>query len=325
MYRNKKISLVIPAYNEENLIRDTLSNLPPCFDYIYVVDDLSPDHQNKIIEEVAVHDPRIHLLKHTVNQGPGGAIITGYLQSNLDGNDIAVVVGGDNQMDLNEVENFLNPVIDGKTDYAKGNRFLLKELEHTLDSMPKTRLIPNWIITFITKIASGNYRIMDVVDGYTAISRNAIDTINWNKAWKGYGYPMDFLIRINAYGFRVMDIPRKAIYLPGVRQSQIKGLQYALKVSPMLWKGFLWRLKFKYLYLNFHPVILFYLMSFVLLPLGLISSSFLAYDKLFLDGASVTAPRSIFSALLVLSGLNFLLFALVFDIQEDQSSKQEHF
>ncbi|TSA53756.1 MAG: glycosyltransferase family 2 protein, partial [Planctomycetaceae bacterium] len=187
MYRDKKVSLVIPAYREEKLIKPTLSSVPDIIDKIYVVDDCSPDNQNEVILQCVKEDPRIKLLKHETNQGPGGAIITGYLESSKDGYDIAVVVGGDHQMPLDEVENFLNPIIDGKADYTKGNRFMLSKVEDTLEKMPKMRLIGNWIITALTKIASGYYKTMDVVDGYTAISKRAIDIINWSHAWKRYG------------------------------------------------------------------------------------------------------------------------------------------
>lgn len=316
MYRDKKISLVIPAYNEEKLIGPTLESVPELIDKVYVVDDVSPDGQNDVILKCAEKDPRIELLKHRENQGPGGAVITGYLQSSQDGYDIAVVVGGDNQMPLEEVRNFLDPVIDGRADYIKGNRFLLSRVGDTLEKMPKTRLIGNWIITALTKIASGYYKTMDVVDGYTAISKQAIDTIDWGKVWKRYGYPMDFLIRLNAHGFKVLDIPRTAVYLPGERQSQIKGLRYALTVSPMLLKNFFWRLKFKYIYLDFHPLVFFYLLSFALIPFGLVLGAYLIVDKLFFGGFGVTAPRAILSALLLTSGFQFLLFAMFFDMEE---------
>ena len=280
MYRNKKISLVIPAYNEEKLIKPTLENVPLIIDKIYVVDDYSPDEQNSVIEQCAQKDNRIQLIKHKSNKGPGAAIITGYLKSSEENYDIAVVVGGDFQMPLNEVNKLLDPVIDGKADYSKGNRFLLSKLDETLNRMPKTRLIGNWIITALTKVASGYYKIMDVVDGYTAISKDAIDAIDWSKAWGKYGYPMDFLIRLNAYGLKVIDVPRTAIYLEGERQSQIKGLSYALKVSPMIFKGFLWRLRFKYMYLDFHPLVLFYYFSFLLLPIGIMDGIYLILKEL---------------------------------------------
>ena len=316
MYRDKKISLVIPAYNEEKLIRPTLENVPKLIDRVYVVDDCSPDNQNSVILECGTRDPRITLLKHTVNQGPGGAIITGYIQSAKDGNDITMVVGGDHQMDLSEAHRFLDPLIDGKADYAKGNRFLLSELEETIQRMPKIRLFGNWVITALTKIASGYFKVMDVVDGYTAITKEAIEVINWKRAWKGYGYPMDFLIRLNGYGFRNIDVPRKAIYLPGERQSQIKGFQYARRVSPMLIRNFFWRLKFKYVYRDFHPLVFFYAAGILLVPLGFLAGLSLTVNKFFFDGAWITPSRSILVSLIFLSGLQFLLFAMLFDMEE---------
>jgi len=315
MYKGMKISIVIPAYNEEKLIRPTLENIPSIIDRTYVVDDCSLDKQNEVVLQCGKKDPRIELLKHKTNQGPGGAVITGYLHSSKDGYDITVVVGGDNQMSLNEVTRFLDPIIEEKADYTKGNRFILSQLDDTLKKMPKLRLIGNWVITALTKIASGYYKTMDVVDGYTAISKEAIDTINWSHAWKGYGYPMDFLIRLNAYGFKIMDIPRTAIYLPGERQSQIKGFRYALRVTPMLLKNFFWRLKFKYIYRDFHPLVFFYYLSFVLLPMGMLYGFYLVIKQFFLQ-TGVSGPQATFCSLLLIMGFQSLLFAMLFDMEE---------
>lgn len=323
MYRDQKIALVIPAFREEKLIGNTLRNVPALFDRVYVVDDCSPDGQNRVVEECAKKDARITLLKHETNQGPGGAIITGYLRSGKDANDITVVIGGDHQMDLSEVPGFLDPIIDGDADYTKGNRFLMGKLEVTLRRMPKLRFFANWVITALTKIASGYFDVMDVVDGYTAISHKAIEGLDWSRAWKGYGYPMDFLIRLNAYGFRVQDVPRTSIYLPGERQSQIKGLNYAMKVSPMLLRAFLWRLRFKYMYLDFHPLIFFYFLSFLLLPSGLLLGGYMTLDKIFASGASVTAPKAVLVSMLVISGFQFLFFAMLFDREQTQWTSQK--
>jgi len=316
MYRDKRIALVIPAYNEAKLIKPTLKNIPELIDKVYVVDDKSPDNQNGVILHCAETDQRITLLKHEVNQGPGGAIITGYSQASRDNYDIVAVVGGDNQMPLNEVRKFLDPIIDEKANYTKGNRFLSGQLDDTLVKMPKIRLVGNWMITILTKIASGYYKLMDFVDGYTAISKETIDLIDWSKAWKQYGYPMDFLIRMNAYSLQVKDIPRTAIYLPGERQSQIKGFRYFLRVTPMLIRGFFWRLKFKYVYRDFHPLVLFYFLGFFCLLVGGGFGFYLLMDKLFFGGYNVTGPRAIFSALFILSGIQLSLFAMFFDMEE---------
>ena len=316
MYREKKIALVIPAYREEKLIRATLLQIPALFDKIYVVDDCSPDQQNAVVLEIAKTDRRVNLLKHSHNTGPGGGIITGYLQADSDANDIVVVIGGDHQMDLAQVQSFLDPIVENQADYTKGNRFLLKEIAETMRLMPRVRLFGNLLLTALTKIASGYYKVMDVVDGYTAISRRAIQEINWKLAWKGYGYPMDFLVRLNAYGLRVKDVPRTAIYTPGERQSQIKGFRYAMKVSPMLLRDFFWRLRFKYIYRDFHPLVFFYYFSILMIPTGIFLGLYLVWDKIFAAGTAVTGPRAIFIALILISGFQFLFFAMLFDMEE---------
>lgn len=316
MYRERSIALVIPAYREEKLIAKTLAAVPPLFDRVFVVDDKSPDNQAQVVLDYAKKDPRVTLLRHETNQGPGGGIITGYQASAAAGIDLTVVIGGDHQMDLAQVHGFLDPLIDGKADYAKGNRFLLKELAETMRLMPRLRLFGNWLITALTKISSGYFKVMDVVDGYTAITRKAIEGVDWSRAWRGYGYPMDFLIRLNAYGFKVIDVPRTAIYTPGERQSQIKGIRYALRVSPMLLRGFFWRLRFKYLYRDFHPLVLFYFGALGLVPAGLLGGLYLIYDKIWRGGLGVSGPRTVLVALALTSGFQFLLFAFLFDMEE---------
>lgn len=314
MYRDRKVSLVIPAYNEERLIVPTLQSVPDLIDKVYVVDDCSTDNMAAVVREQSTNDPRIELVLHEQNLGVGQAIITGYLKSSEEGFDISVVVGGDNQMPLEIVETLLDPIIDGGVDYVKGNRFMEAGLD--LETMPKTRLIPNAIISMLTKISSGFGKIFDVVDGYTAISKKAIDTINWKKAWKGYGYPMDFLMRINAYGFQVKDVPRRAIYLPGERQSQIKGIRYFCKVAPMLFKNFCWRIFRKYLIRDFHPLVFFYLCGLIMFPGSLIYSIYLIYKQV--AGIGVSGSQAVMAALFMLMSIQFIMFALIFDLQSDR-------
>lgn len=314
MYQEKRVALVIPARNEERLIGPTLAAVPPLVDRVYVVDDGSQDHTAEAVRAAASADPRVTLLQHEQNQGVGQAIITGYRQASRDNYDITVVVGGDNQMPLDQVEDLVRPVAEGRADYTKGNRFLMPDAG--LEDMPWTRMIPNAMISALTKIASGFYKVFDVVDGYTAISKRAIDMVNWDKAWKGYGYPMDFLVRLNAYGLKVRDVPRRAIYLAGERQSQIKGFHYALNVAPMLVRDFFWRLFTRYLIRDFHPLFFFFLFGLLFLPLGVLYGGYLVYQQWVHVG--VSGPRAIICALLIIMGIQFLLFAMLYDMQESE-------
>lgn len=241
MYKNISVSLVIPAYNEEKLIEDTLLGVPPFVDKIYVIDDGSTDNMAKIVSDFP--DERVNLIRHKKNEGVGAAIINGYKKSASDGYDATVVIGGDNQMDLSDLPNLLNPIVNGDADYVKGNRFLYSNL----NSMPLKRLFGNVILSFMTRLASGYWSINDTQDGYTVITKKAIKSIDWDKAWKKYGYVSDFLVRFNVYNFRVKDVPRKPVYLKGERQSQIKIGKYMADIIPMLMKGFLWRLWKKYI------------------------------------------------------------------------------
>ena len=314
MYRDKHIALVIPAYNEEKLIRPTLEHVPALIDRVYVVDDCSTDGMREVVRELAGKDSRIQLVCHQTNMGVGQGIITGYKKSAAEGNDITVVIGGDYQMPLEQVTNFLDPLIDGKADYAKGCRFLNRD--GTLTDMPKLRLVANMMISAMTKMASGYYKIMDVVDGYTAITLKAIELVDWDHAWKGYGYPMDFLIRLNERGLKVVDVPRRAIYLPGERQSQIKGMKYALRVTPMLVRGFFRRIFYRYILWDFHPLAFFYLMGIFLSLTGF--SFGIALVIRYLMHIKVTGPQAILCALMLIMGVQFLLFGMLFDMEESK-------
>lgn len=321
MYKNRKISLVIPAYNEQRLIGPTLDGVPPEIDCIYVVDDCSKDKMVDIVRDRMESDKRIRLLRHSKNRGVGAAIITGYLESSKEGYDIAVVVGGDNQMDLKDLHPFLDAVIEKKMDYAKGNRFLYAK--GIPPEMPLKRLIGNSLLSLMTKLASGYYHIYDTMDGYTAISKEAIDRVNWDYAWKGYGYPADFLILFNAYRLRVLDIPRRAIYLKGERQTQIKIVKYMVKVVPLIFLKFFWRLWKKYITGDFHPFVLFYFMSFFLLPIGIGIGLWFSVSRLVFN-IEPSVNWLTLAVLLIVIGLQTGIFAMLFDSEQNRQLMQQN-
>lgn len=312
MYKNKKISLVIPAYNEERLIKPTLKNIPSDIDRIFVIDDASTDNTAKMVRECIREDKRLELIQHEKNQGVGQGIITGYKRSAAEEYDIAVVIGGDHQMDLKDLSNFLEPLVKGEVDYTKGNRFMREG--NAFEDMPRIRLLGNTLLSLMTKISSGYYKLFDVVDGYTAITREAIKRVNWDKAWKGYGYVIDFLIRLNAYSLKARDVPRRAIYIPGERQSQIKALSYIVRVSPLIVRGFFWRLWKKYILSDFHPLVFLYFGGMITLPAGLLVG--IRIIKSVLAGGHPSGATAIFCALLITIGIQSLFFAMLFDMME---------
>jgi glycosyltransferase involved in cell wall biosynthesis len=314
MYKNKKIAVVVPAYQEERLIGETLSSIPEYVDKIYAVDDGSTDRTFEIMQEFAKKDSRIICIKHDKNRGPGAAIVTGYRRALQDKMDIVAVMAGDNQMDPAYLPDLLEPIIEGRADYTKGNRLLNPEYRK---GMSKWRFFGNSILTFLTKIASGYWQVIDPQNGYTAISRRALERIDLDSIYPWYGYPNDILVKLNVYGFRVIDVPHPARY--GREKSKIKYSRYILKVSWLLLRDFFWRLKMKYIILSFHPIVLFYLFGIVFTLLGTFIGLYTLYYKFVLGGPLFV--RGVLSALLFIIGLQFLSFAMLFDMQAESAEK----
>ena len=261
MYKEHKIGVVIPAYNEENHIKDTVETLPDFIDKLYVVDDGSADKTAEIVKKLT--DQRIRLLQHEVNKGMGAALATGYKAALEEKLDIIVKMDGDNQMDPKQLPNMIDPIIKREADYTKGNRLLNVEYR---TGMSKWRFLGNSILTFLTKIGSGYWQVMDPQNGYTAVSRSVLEQIDIDSIYPYYGYCNDILVKLNVYGFRVKDVVMPARY--GNEKSKIRYTKYIAKVSLMLLRDFFWRLKMKYVVLSFHPLVLFYMLGIVLTPIG---------------------------------------------------------
>jgi glycosyltransferase involved in cell wall biosynthesis len=305
-----KIGVVVPAYNEELLIQDTINGIPSYVVKIYVINDCSADRTGEIIDKMI--DSRVVPIHHDVNKGVGAAIANGYKHALADKMDLVAIMAGDNQMDPIYLFRLLIPIIEGKADYTKGNRLLSKEMRKGMNSW---RAFGNSILTLITKIGSGYWHIMDPQNGYTVISRKALETLDLDSIYTYYGYCNDILIKLNAFGLRTIDVSIPARY--GKEKSAIKYGTYIRKVAPMIFRGFLWRLKMKYTVLDFHPLVLFYLMSMILLPIGFLVGLWIVLQKIVFNGL-VSESYQLLDIFISLTGIQLLLFAMFFDMQENK-------
>ena len=276
--------------------------------------ELQTDGGTALLDERArVHaqEGRLIPIRHRENLGAGGAIKTGYLAARRDGVDITVTMDGDGQMDPEQMSKLLDPIAEGEADYAKGNRLLYREYRQ---EMPRFRFLGNSILTFLTKIASGYWKTMDPQNGYTAISQYALENVGVEAMYEYYGYCNDVLVRLNAKGMRVADVAMPAKY--GDEESNINYPTYIRKVSGMLLRDFLWRLKVKYLVLDFHPLALFYLFGATTTGVGTVSLGWSAYAAL-AQGRSFFVLGSL-SLLLSTLGVVCLMFAMLFDMQVNE-------
>ena len=241
MYRGRRIGIVVPAYNEERLITKVIETMPVYVDRIYVVDDCSTDKTYQAAARF-YKKPFLKLNRHTTNQGVGAAIVTGYKQALKDKMDIIAVMAGDNQMDPKRLSRLLDPIVEDTADYCKGDRLSRPEL--TI-GMSRWRKFGNRILTRLTRISSGYWKVQDPQNGYTAISWKALSRLDLDKIYPRYGYCNDILAKLNVWDARVKDVQIPARY--DQEKSKIKYGNYMRKVSVLLLKNFFWRITRKYI------------------------------------------------------------------------------
>lgn len=239
MYKGFRIGVSVPAYNEENLILKTLQGIPSFVDKIYVVDDASTDRTSEIVENYG--DSRVVLLKHNRNRGVGGAIVTAW-KMGMDEVDILAVMAGDNQMDPDDLSSLLDPIVEGKVDFTKGNRFMKK---YNL-KMSSWRRFGTAVLTVLNKIATGYWNIGDPQNGYVAISSSALKKIDLDELYKGYAFENDLLLKAKIAGLRVVSVPVTIRYKIG-EQSKIKYSKFIVKTSWYMLRSFLWRIYVQHL------------------------------------------------------------------------------
>lgn len=256
-----RIGVVVPAYNEELLIDETVRGIPDYVSKIYVVNDCSKDRTSDVVN--SVDDPRIVLIEHTKNQGVGGAITTGYKWAVADHMDIAVVMAGDNQMDPAYLPRLLMPIVEGWADYTKGNR--LVDAGHR-KGMSAWRTFGNYLLNSLNKIASGYWHVEDPQNGYCAITADALRRLDLDRLYKGYAFENDMLVRLNVHDAVVVNVPIPAKY--GREKSKIRYGSFIVKTSAYFVGALLWRSWHKYLS-RLHPIGVLYWAGTVLMIAGL--------------------------------------------------------
>jgi len=307
----KRVAVVVPAHDEEALIGGTIGRIPDFVDRIYVVDDASRDATAAKAHEVG--DPRVELVAHDRNRGVGAAIVTGYKCAAEEGIDVTCVMAADGQMDPGDLETIAGAVARGEVDYAKANRLFTGQ---AWQLMPRHRYLGNAALSMLTKIASGYWHVADSQSGYTAVSLPMLRQLDLDRIYPRYGFPNDMLVHLNVWNARVRDFPSRPIYGVGERS----GIRLS-RVIPSIWwllvKGFFWRLREKYVIRDFHPLVFFYALGMVMTTLGLALGTYVAVERIFLGG-DITAGTATLIALLLVSGTQFTLFAMWFDMESNK-------
>lgn len=303
-----KIAVVIPCYNVSKHIESVIHGLPGNISYIIAVNDCSADDTLSILENLAQQNPKLYVVKHTVNQGVGGAMISGYKKSLELGAEITIKMDGDGQMAAANIPKLIRPLLEGKADFTKGNRF--RDLK-ALQSMPLVRRIGNLGLSFLIKAASGYWNIFDPTNGFTAIKNEVLSEINFDKLHKRYYFETSMIAELYFSHAVIVDVPMKAIY--GDEVSGLSSTKMLFEFPPKLLITFLRRIILKYFLFDFNLGSLYLLMGTPIFLYGLIFGliKFEHYEKL---GIGAPTGTVILPTLFIILGFQLLLAGLAFDV-----------
>lgn len=311
MYHGARIAAVVPAYKEEKMIGTVIETMPDFVDHIVIVDDSSPDATSEVVSAIA--SPRVSLIRHEVNKGVGGAIITGHRKALELGADVNVVMAGDAQMDPAFLPALLDRVTTDGYGFAKANRFFSPE---SFSGMPKYRVFGNIVLSFMTKLASGYWNLFDPQNGYTAVRAEVLNRVPLDHVSERYSFENDLLIHLNILQVPAVDVPIPAVY--GEEVSSIKLRRVIPELISLLTGGFWRRIWYRYVLWSFSPIALLLVVGLVLFFFGLGVAIWVCFQI----AASVvaTAATVMLAALPLMIGTQMLISALQLDIQASPST-----
>jgi dolichol-phosphate mannosyltransferase len=302
-----RVAVVVPSYRVAREVPDVVRAMPAGIDRIIVVDDASPDDICAALASIS--DARLRLLRHETNQGVGGATVTGMLAALEEGVDVVVKCDGDGQMDPRDIPALLQPIVSGSAEHVKGSRY---HHARQLASMPRGRLIGNIGLTFLTKLCSGYWNVLDPVNGFFATRTDTLSRLPLDKLSRRYFFETDLLIRLNILEARVADMPQPARY--GGETSSLS-LRHALWEFPwQLLRGLGRRIFWRYLFYDVSPVAVFGIGGALLTMFGV---SFGAWQWISHAVQGIPTPLGtiMLAVLPLVLGFQLLLQSVILDIE----------
>lgn len=302
-----KLAVVIPAYNLNSHLLDIILSIPQEVQYILVIDDKCPNMIGRFIEQNC-SDPRVKVYFNEENLGVGGAVKNGYQQALHLGADIVIKLDGDGQMDASKIPLLINPILNNRADYTKGNRFYTLE---SLRVMPKVRLFGNSVLSILSKFSTGYWNISDPNNGFTAISATALENLDLDNISNSYFFESDMLFRLYCNRGVVVDVPMKSIY--GDEKSNLSVLKVSMEFMYKHCRNAFKRFFYTYILRDAS-------VASIELPLGVFLLSFGVLNSLvnLFQSSTSGIPNNpgtvMLSGLAILTGVQFILAFISHDV-----------
>lgn len=290
-----KITVGIPAYNEEKNITKIISQIKDITDSIIVCDDHSTDNTNKIVRSLGVE-----LITHPTNLGYGSAIKSIFAKAKEINSDVLVTMDADGQHRIDDLKKILKPVLSDSVDISIGSRFL----ENNVKNVPSYRKIGIQILTKLTNV-SLNDSVTDSQSGFRAYAKNAITQITPTES--GMGISNEILLKASNLNLRIGEVPIVVLYDGDTSTHNPVSHGTSVFISTLKFIAIEHPLQF---FVFPGMVILLIGLSFVLWALHIFSNSGVLITNISLIGVSCL----IFGVVLMVNGIN--LFSIIHLIRE---------
>lgn len=310
--KTARVAVVIPCYRVERKVAAVVATVPSFVSLIVAVDDGCPYGSGQVIRDL--NDPRVVVVTHERNQGVGAAVMTGYRECLRRGAEIVAKMDGDGQMDPACLRSLIAPLVSGEADYTKGNRWT-----HAANpsKMPFVRRMGNLGLSFLSKLASGHWKMFDPCNGYTAIHAAALRQLPEERVARDYFFEISMLVELGILGAKVRDIPMAAIY--GDETSSLRIGRVLRTFPPRLASSLARRVWARHFVGGFGPIGLFLVSGGLMIAWATLFGGWAWLESL-RSGVPATAGTVMLAAMPFLAGFELLLQALVMDITATQPS-----
>ncbi len=194
------LSVVVPAYNEENTLATVvrkLTKLPNLLEVI-IVDDCSKDRTPEIARRLSSEHPQVKVVRHEVNSGKTEALKTGFQQTT---GEIVIVQDADLEYDPTEIPVLIQPIVEGYADVVYGSRFLVRKTSRVLYFY---HYLANRTLTFVSNLFT-NINLTDVETGYKALRGEIIRSMIITST--GFGFEIEVTAKVSKLKCSIYEAP----------------------------------------------------------------------------------------------------------------------
>ena len=196
----KKLSVVVPAFNEEKTVADVVAKLLP-IPYlleIIIVDDCSVDRTAEICQQLAGQHFQVRYIRHSENRGKTAALKSGFAVTL---GEIVIIQDADLEYDPAEIIDVIKPIVDGVADVVYGSRFLVRKAARVLYFY---HFLANKALTFFSNLLT-NVNFSDVETGYKAFRGDIIRDMIITSS--GFGFEIEVTAKVCKLGCATFEVP----------------------------------------------------------------------------------------------------------------------